>query len=148
MGKRVKAIQAEYVRNNYEALLAAKVRADNCDTTNTTLGEGLRRKVLAATGFETVDEMLDSAEVVYVSKRAMIVNIGILQYVFGKFGVPICVVPSGYGVNVFAYVEGPSLLSWDYKGMLKRLGAVEEFYDRGDYVHNYLGCKENMCSAA
>ena len=146
MSKRIRAIQVKYIQENYEALLAAKERADNCDTNGTTLGEGVRREVLAATGFESLDEMFNSAKVVYVSKRAMVVNIGILQYVFGKYGVPVCIVPSGYGVDVLSYVEGPTMFSYQYEDFFNRLGVVKETYDRGDYIHNYLGCKEYLVS--
>ena len=147
MSKKVRAIQVKYLQDNYDALLKANQRAEECDIHGTGLGEGLTRKILAATEFNSLDEMFDSAKVVYVSKRAMVVNIGILQYVFGKYGVPICVVPSGYGVDILAYIEGPSMLPFQYQGFLERLGVVREIYDRGDYVHNYLACKDLVLAA-
>lgn len=148
MGIKTLAIQHEYIKNNYDELLEAFKRSNACNTADTTLGESLRIRTLAATGCESLDAMFDSAEVVYVSKRAMVVKMGIVLFTFGKYGVATCALPTGIKASILAFAEGPSLFPDQYEPLITRLGAVRDIYDRGDWVYDYSACKQAMRAAA
>ena len=144
MSQRTEALQAKHLKENFKSLAAAYDRAENLNTDNTTLGESNRMRFLAATGFKDIDSAFEAAKVKYVTKRAMLVDIGGVLYKFGKFGVSVCQMPSGIDVECLSVVEGPSLLGGVSDVLLERLGVINETYDRGDWVRNYLPCKQHI----
>ena len=137
----IATIQREYIENHYDELLEAFNRTEACDTTDLTLGESLKIKVLAATGFDSVDAMFDSAKVVYASKRAMVVKMGLVLFAFGKYGVATCALPTGLNMSLFAITEGPSLMPHHYEPLITRLGAIRDVFQHGDWIYDYSACK-------
>jgi hypothetical protein len=119
-------------------------RVENLNTSGTTLGDSNRMEFLALTGFDTIDAAFEAAKVEYVSKRAMLVNIGGVLYMFGRYGLSVCSVPSGIDIDCLSVVQGPSLLSHNSDKLLERLGAVNEKYDRGDWIRDYTPCKAHL----
>lgn len=105
MSTKIVTIQREYIKNHYDNLLEAFNPINACDTTYTTLGEPIKMRVLAVIGFDNVDAMSDSAEVVFTNKRGMLVKMGLVLFTFGKYGVATCALPTELNLSLFAITE-------------------------------------------
>lgn len=132
----------EFINQHFDELIAARDRAEAANTAGTTLGEGERIELLAATGAESIEELIQSAKVVKRLKRAALIQVKNLLYYANKYGVMNCTVPASIVIGPFNGQWGPSI---DYSGkneILKRLGVTYTYAGNGDYLYDYSQCIE------
>ncbi len=147
MQKTLSNVKSLFISKHFQQLVEARDRADDVYTSNMTLGEGLRAKMLAATGATSIEEVISSAVVVKRLKRAALIQIHNLLFYANQWGVMMCTVPAKYPIGHFNMVEGPSLTSTDSSKILRNLGVIhsETRLIEGwpEALHDYSKCEES-----
>lgn len=143
MQKTLKQLNSRFLSIHFEELAAARKRADAVDTSQMTLGEGERARLLAATGAESMNEIIQNAVVVKKLKRAALVQIYNLLYYCNRYGVMTCLVPAPFVFGRFNTIEGPSIPFFDDSEILARLGVTRQWLPNGDVLMDYSACVES-----
>ena len=143
MSVKLKAIECLYVNKHKERLAAARDRADAVNTRDTTLGDGERMKLMAATEAQSIEEIIKSAVVVKRLKRAALIQVRDLLYYCNQWGVMICAVPAWFELGQLNYVWGPSISFAGGPEILERLGVTKAYVTGGDYRYDYSACVES-----
>ena len=142
MQKSLKKIEAIFINSYAGELVAARDRADNAEISGTTLGEGQRIKLLAATRAESIEELVKGARVVKKLKRAALIQVHNLLYYCNRYGVMMCTVPANFVIGPFNGVMGPSICFAGGPKILERLGATSVYAHGGEYLFDYSACVE------
>lgn len=144
MQKTLRDIQTQFIHSHYEELVAARDRADAVDTAEMTLGEGERVKILAATGADAIEELIQGAKVVKRLKRAALIQVHNLLYYCNRYGVMICTVPASVTLGRFNAQWGPCIQFAGGPQILDRLGVEATYSGNGDKLFDYSGCTETQ----
>lgn len=142
MQKSLKAIESVFINTSFNELVAARDRADSANIDGTTLGEGERIRILAATGAATIDELILGAKVVKRLKRAALIQVHNLLYYCNRYGVMTCTVPASFVIGQFNGQWGPSICFAGGPEILRRLGVTSAYCAGGDSLYDYSGCIE------
>lgn len=133
------AVKQHFV-NHQEQLKEARDRAEAVNTKEMNLGDGQVAKILAATGYESTEDIIKNAVVVKKLKRAALIQVRDLLYYYNRWGVGTCLVPSIMPIGAFNAAWGPAIPMRIESTLLKRLGVTKRYADRGDYLHDYSEC--------
>lgn len=144
MQKSLKHIESLFINTHFDELVAARDRAKSADTSDTTLGEGERIQILAATGAKSIDELIQGAQVVKRLKRAALIQVHNLLYYCNRYGVMICTVPASYTIGPFNGEWGPSITFAGGSQILERLGVTSTYAGGGDHLFDYSKCTETQ----
>jgi len=146
MQKVFSQVYSQFLEHNYDELVAARERADAINTVDMTLGDGIRAEILAATGAQSIDELIENAKVIKRIKRGALIQVHGLLYYSNKYGLMQCTVPSAFGFSPLKWVEGPSLMFAGSKEILERLGVKTQRQPDGEYIHDYSECVESQAN--
>ena len=142
MQKSLKAIESVFINANFDELVAARDRSYSVNIKKTTLGEGERIKILAATGAATIDELIHGAKVVKRLKRAALIQVYNLLYYCNRYGVMRCKVPARFVFGQFNGEVGPDICFAGGDEILRRLGVTYIHLTGGEYLYDYSACIE------
>lgn len=142
MQKSLEKVLALFINKHFDELIAARDRAKNADTQGTTLGQGRRIEILAATGASSIDELIAGAKVVKRLKRAALIQVHNLLYYSNRYGVMTCTVPASFPIGSFNGEWGPSIRFAGGPQILDRLGVKSTYDCGGDRVFDYSECTE------
>jgi hypothetical protein len=141
MSKILKVIEAKFINRHFDELIAARERAVAVDT-GAYLGNAMHIRLLAATGAESIESLIQSAKVVKRLKRAALIQVGNLLYYANRWGVMWCHVPSTIPIGIFNCEDGPGLC-WDTKrAILDRLKVTSTYAGKGEDLFDYSNCDE------
>lgn len=141
MQKTLAKIQSLFISRHFDELVAARDRADAVDTSGMTLGEGERAEILAATGANSIEELVNGAKVVKRLKRSALIQVHNLLYYANRYGVMICTVPAWYTIGPLNGQWGPCIRFSGGPEILRKLGAKATYTGR-DALYDYSQCQE------
>jgi hypothetical protein len=142
MQKSLKTIESVFINTNFDELVAARERSYSVNIEGTTLGEGERIKILAATGAASIEELILGAKVVKRFKRAALIQVHNLLYYCNRYGVMSCKVPARFVIGQFNGEFGPEICVAGGEEILRRLGVTYIYLAGGEYLYDYSACIE------
>lgn len=143
MQKQLQKILSLFINKHFEELVAARDRAKQADIAGTTLGEGERIRILAATGAETIEDLILSAKVIKKLKRAALIQVHNLLYYCNRYGVMICTVPASFPIGELNGEWGPDISFAGGPQILEKLGVTSAYTHGGDRLFDYSACIES-----
>lgn len=141
MQKSLSEVQSLFISKHFQKLAEASERAESVNTSGMTLGEGMRVKLLAATGAASIDELIEQAVVVKRLKRSALIQVHNLLYYANQWGVMICTVPAKCPIGRFNCVHGPGITFAGGPEILHKLGVTKIGVGM-DCLHDYSKCVE------
>jgi hypothetical protein len=132
-------------RLDMPSLLQASRRSEESDKKvrdiEETLGETVRRQLLAHANLGTLEELLESTEVLANTKRCAVLKIGDIYAFANKFGVITYNLPIP-GMGKLDWMGLHSVICSVAEEILDRIGAFYDKRDRsGDRLYNYSKCQ-------
>lgn len=140
MKKSLQSVYEKHLAIHHPEVVRAFERADQADVSGLTIGPSDREKLFAALRINSVDEIVEMAQLVKSLKYEALVQIGFLLFYFDRYGNMFCPIPPANTPDQFKNSYPLTLIVAGGDQILKKIGVIENRTEKS-FNYDFSQCK-------